>query len=117
MEVDGEPHPVLRIEIGRATRQCHGEELIDFGEAIISQVEAAMHSKFSDQAGCPEQMIVVAYCSGASSMQVHFPADMPCAIQFKSLKDEVSLCSAHSSQHQQCLVGEGCPALPWHNLA
>ena len=67
---EGSAYPILKIEIGEATLQCQGSELIDFAEAIISQVELAMHSKFSDRDGCPEQMIVVARCAGASPLQV-----------------------------------------------
>ena len=63
------PHPLLEIEIGKATQACSGAELDDYATAIISQVEVAMASIFSDEAGCPEQMVVVAHCKGASSMQ------------------------------------------------
>lgn len=70
---EGVQHPVLTIEIGEATLQCQGPELDEFAEAIVSEVEAATRSRFSDEAGCPEQMIVVAHCSGASTMQASPP--------------------------------------------
>ncbi len=66
---EGVAHPVLKIEIGRASRECQGPELDEYAEAIISQVEWAMHEQFSDEAGWPEQMVVIADCAGASTMQ------------------------------------------------
>ena len=69
VKAEGVAHPVLKIEIGLASRECHGPELDEYAEAIISQVEWAMHEQFSDKAGCPEQMVVIANCAGASTMQ------------------------------------------------
>lgn len=63
-------YPLLKIEIGKATQSCDGAQLDNYAEAIISQVEMAMESKFSDNFGHPEQMVVIANCQGASSMQV-----------------------------------------------
>ena len=76
-------HPLLVIKLGQATRECNGEQLDEFAEAIISQVQLAMESKFSDEPGQPEQMVVLADCAGASSLQVrnapvsHCKAEMP----------------------------------------
>ena len=69
VKAEGVAHPVLKIEIGLASRQCQGPELDEYAEAIISQVESAMHEQFSDEAGCPEQMVVIANCAGAYTMQ------------------------------------------------
>ena len=69
VKAEGVAYPVLKIEIGLASRQCQGHELDEYAEAIISQVEWAMHEHFSDEAGYPEQMVVIANCAGASSMQ------------------------------------------------
>ena len=63
-------HPLLVIRLGQATRECSGPELDEFAEAIISQVQIALEKTFSDAVGKPEQMIVVADCTHASTLQV-----------------------------------------------
>ena len=82
-------HPLLVIKLGQATRECDGEQLDEFAEAIISQVQLAMESKFSDEPGQPEQMVVLADCAGASSLQVrnvsHHSAKQVCWILVLSL--------------------------------
>lgn len=62
-------HPVLVIKLGKATRECTGDQLNQFAEAIISQVQQAMEEKFSDEEERPEQMVVIADCAGASTLQ------------------------------------------------
>ena len=71
-------HPLLVIKLGQATRECNGEQLDEFAEAIISQVQLAMESKFSDEPGQPEQMVVLADCAGASSLQVRYASQSQC---------------------------------------
>lgn len=79
-------HPLLVIRLGRATREFTGEELNEFADAIISQVHYALRTRLSDEAGCPEQMVVVAECSGASTLQV--------SEETKSCPENIPDCSA-----------------------
>lgn len=70
LKESSEGYPVLVIEMGKASRDYTKRELLVFAEAIITQVEKAVHERFSDRKGCPEQMIVVTKCKGASALKV-----------------------------------------------
>jgi len=63
-------HSVLVINVAKATRDFYGEDLDEFGEAVVSRVEAAMVDRLSDAPGEAEQMVVIANCGVASSKQV-----------------------------------------------
>ena len=69
--VDDDPdgHPVLLVRLGDAARES-AEGMKQVAEAIISHVEWAVEQRLSDDPGLPEQLVVVADCSGASSFQV-----------------------------------------------
>jgi len=62
-------HSVLVINVAKATRDFYGEDLDEFGEAVVSRVEAAMVDRLSDAPGEAEQMVVIANCGVASSKQ------------------------------------------------
>ena len=72
LQSSGSGYPTLVIEIGQATREFSKQELLIFAEAIVTQVQNALHEKFSDEPGCPEQMTVIARCQGASALKVSF---------------------------------------------
>ena len=72
LQSSGSGYPTLVIEIGQATREFSKQELLVFAEAIITQVQNALHEKFSDEPGCPEQMTVIARCQGASALKASF---------------------------------------------